>query len=214
VDHGCHAVKAGAAVLVAVSLGVVAGCSSGPGTGPALSGPQQRLGSPDSAAAPKVTVITPAPPTVAPLPKSAPLRVVVPAIGLDSGLMRLGITKDGTLEVPPNAVPAGWFTGGPTPGERGPAVIAGHVRWGRKAGVFARLARLKPGNEIRVARADRSTAVFRVNSVKTYRKTGFPAAAVYGNLGHAGLRLITCGGLNASTAKFDDNVVVFAELVK
>jgi len=28
------------------------------------------------------------------------------------------------------------------------------------------------------------------------------------------LRLITCGGLNAETGNFDDNIVVFADLVR
>jgi LPXTG-site transpeptidase (sortase) family protein len=215
VGYGYHAVRAGVAVLFAAILGV-AGCSSEPGTGPALSGPQQRAGSQDGTAAPKVTVITPVPipTTVAPLPRSAPVRVVMPSIGVDSRLMRLGIGKDGKLEVPPNGFPAGWFTGAPTPGERGPAIIAGHVHWARKAGVFARLAELKPGDRIRIARADRSTAVFRVTQVKTYRKTRFPGATVYGDLSHPGLRIITCGGLNESTAKYDDNVVVFADLVR
>jgi hypothetical protein len=34
---------------------------------------------------------------------------------------------------------------------------------------------------------------------------------VYGDLDHAGLRLITCGGL--SNGKFEANLVVFADLM-
>lgn len=213
VVRGQYAVKAGVAVLFAASL--IAGCSSGPVTGSALPGSSEP-GSPGSTAAPKVTVITPVPipTTVPPLPKSAPVRLEIPAIGVDSSLMRLGIDKTGALEVPRGGFPAGWFTGAPTPGERGPAIIAGHVRFGRQTGVFARLARLEVGDRIRVKRADDSTAVFKVTQVKNYRKTKFPAATVYGNLDHPGLRIITCGGLNDATAKFDDNVVVFADLMK
>jgi len=147
----------------------------------------------------------------APMRRSTPIRVAIPAIGVDSGLMRLGLKRDGSLQVPPNAFPAGWFTGAPTPGEKGPAVIAGHVRWSGQAGVFARLARLKPGDRIVVTRQDRSAAVFRVNRVKQYPKSRFPSSAVYGDLDHAGLRLITCGGLRSD--KYEANVVVFADLV-
>jgi sortase (surface protein transpeptidase) len=147
------------------------------------------------------------------LRKSTPIRVTIPAIGVDSGLMRLGIQRDGSLQVPPNGFPAGWFSGGPTPGEKGPAVLAGHVRWAGRAGVFARLARLTPGDRIVVTRQDRSVAVFRVTRVRQYPKSSFPTAAVYGDLDHAGLRLITCGGLDQVAEKYRANVVVFADLV-
>jgi LPXTG-site transpeptidase (sortase) family protein len=145
--------------------------------------------------------------------KSTPIRVTIPAIGVDSALIRLGLKRNGTLQVPPNGFPAGWFTGAPTPGERGPAVIAGHVRWSGRAGVFARLAKLKPGDTIAVTRQDRSTAVFRVSRVQQYPKTRFPSAAVYGDIDHAGLRLITCGGLDYVSEKYEANLVVFADLI-
>ena len=125
--------------------------------------------------------------------------------------MDLGLQKDGTLEVPPGAFPAGWFTGAPTPGELGPAIIVGHVRF-ETPGVFARLTDLRRDDEINVARKDGSTAEFRVTRVEHFAKAAFPTKKVYGNIDHAGLRLITCGGLDADTNKFDENVVVFAEL--
>ncbi|WP_269087190.1 class F sortase [Kribbella sp. ALI-6-A] len=145
--------------------------------------------------------------------RSTPTRVSIPAIGVDSSLMRLGLQSDGALQVPPNGFPAGWFTGAPTPGERGPAVIAGHVRWSGRAGVFAKLSRLKPGDKVTVTRQDRSTAVFRVSRVQQYAKTGFPSAAVYGDLDHAGLRLITCGGFDPRSKEYEANLVAFAELI-
>ncbi|MEV5968121.1 class F sortase [Kribbella sp. NPDC051952] len=144
--------------------------------------------------------------------KSAPIRVVIPAIGVDSALMRLGIKRNGTLQVPPNGFPAGWFTGAPSPGENGPAVIAGHVHWAGRAGVFARLAQLEPGDAITVTRQDRSTAVFRVTRLKQYPKATFPSAAVYGDVNHPVLRLITCGGLDTVSRKYEANLVVFADL--
>jgi sortase (surface protein transpeptidase) len=45
---------------------------------------------------------------------------------------------------------AGWFTGGPMPGQLGPAVIAGHVDSRTGPAVFHRLRDLRPGDQIRV----------------------------------------------------------------
>jgi sortase (surface protein transpeptidase) len=144
---------------------------------------------------------------------STPIRVVIPAIGVDSSLIRLGLASNGSLQVPPHGFPAGWFTGGPTPGAKGPAVILGHVHWAGRRGVFAGLGRLQAGDKITVTRQDRSTAVFRVVRTKQYPKSNFPSAAVYGDLDHAGLRLITCGGLDYVSGRYEANLVVFADLM-
>ncbi|HEY0817035.1 MAG TPA: class F sortase [Pseudonocardia sp.] len=138
----------------------------------------------------------------------------IPAIGVDSALMPLGLRADGSLQVPPSGFPAGWYTGAPSPGELGPAILAGHVDWGGHAGVFYRLRELKPDAEVTVTRQDGTAAVFRVTQVNEYPKDKFPTAAVYGDLDHAGLRLITCGGsFDRQTRNYDDNIVVFADLV-
>jgi sortase (surface protein transpeptidase) len=145
--------------------------------------------------------------------RSRPLRLQIPAIGVDSRMMSLGLQSDGSIEVPPGPFPAGWYTGSPTPGELGPAVLVGHVHWNERAGVFANLARLTSGDEVVVRRADGSSAVFRVIRTKQFSKDAFPTARVYGDLDYAGLRLITCGGRNPLTGTYEDNVVVFARLV-
>ncbi len=145
--------------------------------------------------------------------RSAPSRLRIPAIGVDSGLMELGLQSDGTLEVPPGAFPAGWFTGAPTPGELGPAIIAGHVRWNGTPGVFEHLSDLQVDDTVEIARADGSTAAFRVTRVAQFAKSAFPTEAVYGDIPRPGLRLITCGGLDPATNSYEENVVVFAVLV-
>ncbi len=191
-----------AALFVAMAAGLFGGSSA--------AGPPRA--EPSGAALPSTTP-GPAPAEAEPLtlPRSVPLRLRIPSIDVDSDLMSLGLQKDGTLEVPPGAFPAGWFTGAPTPGELGPAIIAGHVRF-KTPGVFERLTELRRDDEISVAREDGSSAVFVVTRVERFAKAAFPTRKVYGNIDHAGLRLITCGGLDASTNKFDENVVVFAEL--
>ena len=150
----------------------------------------------------------------APLAAAPPVRVRIPAIEVDSALIGLGLAADGTLQVPADGSVAGWFTGAPTPGERGPAVIAAHVDWNHAPGVFFRLRDLEPGDDVSVDRADGTTARFVVLGVEQYPKDAFPTERVYGDVDHAGLRLITCGGsFDRAARSYRDNVVVYAGLV-
>lgn len=150
-----------------------------------------------------------------PMGAATPVRLQIPVIGVDSDLMDLALQTDGTLEVPPTGFPAGWYTGAPTPGELGPAIIAGHVDWGGEPGVFFHLRDLAPGDEVTVTRQDGSTALFRVDRVERFTKEQFPTELVYADLDHAGLRLITCGGdFDRAARSYEDNLVVFASLVE
>ena len=145
------------------------------------------------------------------LPESDPVAVSIPRIGVQSTLVHLGLKKDGEMELPAPPV-AGWFTGGPTPGALGPAVITGHVTWNGPA-VFHRLGTMRRGDQVTVTREDGKTAVFTVSRVARFSKSRFPSRAVYGAIDHAGLRLITCGGTyDAARHRYLDNVVVFARL--
>ena len=118
------------------------------------------------------------------------------------------------MQVPLDPATAGWYRLGPTPGELGPAVIAGHVTWNQAAGVFFRLSELRGGDSVEVARDDDRVAVFEVTHVARYEKSKFPTRAVFGGVDHAGLRLITCGGeFDSSSHRYRDNVVAFAKLV-
>jgi sortase (surface protein transpeptidase) len=150
------------------------------------------------------------------LAPSAPVTLDIPAIAVHTGLLTLGLNPDGTVEVPPLDSPqAGWYDGSPTPGELGPAVILGHVDSARSGpAVFYDLAALLPGDTVDVTRADGSLVRFRVDSVERYPKRAFPADAVYGDLDHPGLRLITCGGAFDHAARsYEDNVVVYASAI-
>jgi hypothetical protein len=147
------------------------------------------------------------------LPASPPTAVRIPALGVTSDVMELGLRRDGSMEVPPGAYPVGWYDRSPTPGQLGPAVLAAHVDWAGRPGAFAGLDELLPGDTVEVDRADGSTAVFVVDRVEEHAKADFPSDAVYGDLDHAGLRLITCGGaFDEDTGDYADNVVVFAHL--
>jgi hypothetical protein len=195
--------RMGTLALVAIAIALT-GCSTG-STGSSDA-------SASSASAP--SSVAPSGNQPATMARSAPVRVRIPSIAVDSGLMDLGLRPDGTLEVPPAGFPAGWFTGAPTPGELGPAIIAGHVDWGGQPGVFYRLRDLKVGDEVTVGRKDGSTALFRVTAVERFSKQDFPTDRVYGAIDYAGLRLITCGGAFDTRARsYVDNIIAFGELV-
>ncbi|CCH89579.1 Peptidase C60 sortase A and B [Modestobacter italicus] len=148
------------------------------------------------------------------LPASAPIKVRIPALGVTSKVMELGLERDGSMEVPPGAYPVGWYDRSPTPGELGPAVLAGHVDWGGEPGAFYGLRELLPGDQVVVQREDGSTATFAVDRVEEHEKDGFPTDEVYGDVPYAGLRLITCGGtFDEDTGNYEDNVIVFATLL-
>jgi sortase (surface protein transpeptidase) len=144
---------------------------------------------------------------------AAPVSLTIPAIGVRTKLVDLGLNSNGTLQVPATTAVAGWYTGSPRPGEIGAAVIAGHVDSRSGLGIFFWLRNLRPGDRVYVGRADGTMAVFTVTSVRMYAKDEFPTAAVYGPVPDAELRLITCGGIfDRSAGSYLSNVVVFARL--
>ena len=140
-----------------------------------------------------------------------PVSLSIPAIGVHTRLIRLGLTAQGTLQAPVSTTVAGWYTAGPRPGQPGPAVIAGHIDSRLGPGVFFRLRLLRPGDRVFIRRADGTMAVFRVYAEQSYAKDRFPTQRVYGPAPGAQLRLITCGGtFDAATGSYLSNIVVYA----
>ncbi|HEX6257831.1 MAG TPA: class F sortase [Euzebyales bacterium] len=145
--------------------------------------------------------------------RTAPVRVRLPSVGIASDLERLDLADDGAIQTPRDWQRAGWYRGGPRPGELGAAVILGHVDSKTGPAVFHRLSRLRPGDEILVRRADRSVAVFTVDRLEQHRKTRFPTDDVYFPTPEPTLRLVTCGGaFDREAGSYTDNLVVFATL--
>jgi hypothetical protein len=151
------------------------------------------------------------------LERSEPVSLAIPAIGVDSAVLHLGLNADGTIQVPSLVTSAGmaaWYKYSATPGQVGASVIEGHVDSYQGPAVFFRLGALNPGDTIDVRLADGVTAIFRVTGVREYLKTQFPAKAIYGATDYAALRLITCGGVfDYATGHYLSSTVVFASLV-
>jgi len=144
-----------------------------------------------------------------------PVSLSIPAIGVRTRLIRLGLTAQGTLQVPATTSVAGWYTDGPRPGQPGPAVIVGHIDSTSGPGVFFRLRLLRPGDRVYVRRADGTLAVFGVYAEHSYPKDSFPTQRVYGPAPGPELRLITCGGtFDPATGSYLSNVVVYATQIR
>ena len=204
--------------VVGIALLAVAGAvliALGLTTGPRAAAP---IAAADSRA--PVTVAAPAPTAsgTPELPASPPTRIAIPALGVDSAVNPVGLNPDGTVQVPapgPLYDQAAWYTGSARPGQRGPAVILGHIDSAANGpSVFSRLSALRPLDEFTVTRADGRTLVYRVNSVKSYPKDAFPSQAVYGPTTRPEMRLITCGGaFDARARSYVDNTVVYANQI-
>jgi len=170
---------------------------------------------PAARATPKPTPrATPGPTPVGPpvLGAARPVRLRIPALGISTRLLSLGINPDHSVGVPPGPHQIGWFRGSPAPGALGPAVILGHVSWLGTPAAFFKLATLKRGDTLSVSRSDGFVVTFTVQGSRSYPKDSFPTSRVYGDLDYAGLRLITCSGdYDSHRHFFPDNLVVFAQ---
>jgi hypothetical protein len=140
-----------------------------------------------------------------------PIRVEIAHLDVRSDLIDLDLDARGHLKVPQDPALAGWWIGGPRPGEEGAAVIVGHVDSAHGPAVFHGLPRLEPGDTIVVHRADETEVRFAVERVERWPKDAFPTDAVYREADGAELRLITCGGrFDRRASRYLDNVIVFA----
>ena len=144
-----------------------------------------------------------------------PLRIRIPAIGVSARVVPLHREPDGTMQTPRRWENAGWYQPGAEPGERGPAVIAGHVDSTGGPAVFYRLRDLRRGNVISISRAGGSVVRFRVEGLERWPKSDFPTRRVFGRKPRISvLRVVTCSGnFDRSTGHYVDNTIVYAARV-
>jgi len=140
-----------------------------------------------------------------------PVRLRIPSQRINTPLQRLGQAADGTIAAPTEWQVAGWYDEGPRPGQKGPAVIVGHIDSRSGPAVFFRLPDLKRGDAVYVDREDGSTVRFRVTGRRQVAKARFPAKAVYSPTLRSSLLLMTCGGsFDQSAGHYRDNIIITA----
>ena len=145
----------------------------------------------------------------------APVHLSIPIIGVSVPLSVLTLNRNGTVNVPTNFAEPGWYNGDRSPGQKGSAVILGHVDNYHGPAVFFNLDQLQLGNRVDVTLADGRKLVFAVIGERMYKKTNFPDALVYGARNYPALQLVTCGGIfDPKTGHYLSNIVVFTALIK
>src|SRR6266702_4450913 len=132
-----------------------------------------------------------------PVPLLIPVRLLIPAIGINASVESVGIRSDSDLATPTQHPweDVGWYDLGPLPSERGSAVIDGHLdRPGGYPAVFWRLRDIQVGDDVQVIGSAGKAVHFRVTRIAYYRADQAPLQDIFGNLGGKYLNLITCAG--------------------
>jgi LPXTG-site transpeptidase (sortase) family protein len=162
-------------------------------------------------AAPAAVVATPPAPPAKPQAPDAPARLVIPAIGLNNPIVKVGTNSRGEMDVPSGTTnQVGWYARGTSPGEVGSAVIGAHVY-----AAFGKLNRLKAGNTIEVVAANGIKQTFVVEEVKTYKLGDMSAYHLFNRSDARRLNLITCAGSpTADGSTYTHRLVVYATLVE
>lgn len=146
---------------------------------------------------------------------SEPVSLEIPSINLTAQFENpLGLAPDGSVMVPESFETVGWYKYGPTPGERGPAVIIGHVDSYEGPAVFYSLGQVAVGGVVLVTREDGSTVTFSITGYERVPQDEFPSEKVYGNLPNAGIRLVTCTGTyDREVKRYTHNLIVYGTLI-
>lgn len=142
-----------------------------------------------------------------------PSRVTIPAIGVDAIINPYGLDESGGMAVPDNGDEVAWFEPGYKPGQRGNAVLAGHVDSEKAPAVFWDLKELAPGDEITVTDENGETLVFVVKDSVAYDTGEAPISDIFGSSPERGLNLITCTGyFDRGGGGYVERLVVYTEL--
>lgn len=147
-------------------------------------------------------------------PLGTPVRLMIPAISVDASIQQVGVTSKGEMGIPSNIADVGWFELGPRPGEKGSAVIAGHVDGENdEAGVFANLYKLKGGDKLYIKDDKGTVTPFIVRESRIYNP-GY-AEEVFSLNNSAYLNLVTCDGTwDGAKKSYSKRLVVFSDIAR
>ncbi|WP_165962819.1 class F sortase [Occultella glacieicola] len=225
--------RTGVAAAVA-GLALMVGCSLSPGGQPTTS-TATPVGDADPAGG---ATTEPAPGPSAPVPASpvpgegpipvvdstgtrtaepvvAPARLELAALGIDMPVTAVDIAPDGQMEIPENALVAGWYRFGPTAGAvSGAVVIAAHAgSYVTPVGPFHDLDEAAAGDPITVTLVDGTAVAYDVESVERLAKDVIDLGPYFDRTGEHRLVLITCGGRwDPERRSYDDNIVLTARI--
>jgi len=142
------------------------------------------------------------------------LRLKIPRINVYSDVEEVGLSSDGTMDVPINPYNVAWFKFGTRPGEKGSAVIAGHFGWkDGAAAAFDDLYKLSKGDKLYVEDNKGATITFVVRESRRYNLNADTSGIFVSNDGKPHLNLITCwGSWNEASQSYSGRLVVFTDM--
>lgn len=146
---------------------------------------------------------------------SPPSRIVIPAIGVDTDIVSVGLDRANAVVVPEDIRRVGWYRHAAAPGTaQGSAVLVAH-RDGREQGkgVFYDLGLLDLGDRVVVTTQGGDRVRYRVVARELLQKSAFGDAApdLFAIDGDARLTLISCGGYyDPNAGGYQANIVVTA----
>lgn len=149
-----------------------------------------------------------------------PVRLKIPKLNIDAGFQYTGLKSDGTMEIPNNIVDAGWYTGSARPGEKGVAIITGHVAQIRggvltKPGVFGDLNTLSAGDKLYVLNDKGESIMFVVRESRTYDPAAAATDVFKSTDGGVHLNLITCeGSWQPAQLSYTKRLIVFTDIAQ
>ncbi|WP_405217066.1 class F sortase [Agrococcus sp. Ld7] len=148
----------------------------------------------------------------APATVDPPASVRVPSVGLELGVVPVGVRDDGQMDVPDLVTELGWYRYGPAPGaDDGSAVLAAHFDSNIGAAPMASVLRASTGDTVEVTTASGELLLFRITAIEQITKAELPLESLFARDGEHAMQLVTCGGeWDAAAGAYEDNIVVTA----
>jgi sortase A len=149
---------------------------------------------------------------------AVPLKLEIPKLGIDATVEPVATDKNGQMGLPGDYHNVAWYAPGVIPGDKGDAVISGHLDWvvnGKLTpAVFINLGSLSVGDKLQIVGQDSKTLDFKVTETKLLAYNANPAqAGIFASDGPARLTLITCAGtFDQSLHQYTQRRVVTSQL--
>jgi LPXTG-site transpeptidase (sortase) family protein len=146
-------------------------------------------------------------------PPSSPQYLVIPSLNIYAPIESVGLDTQGVMKTPTTASQVAWYEQGFLPGQKGNALLTGHVDWTNGPAVFYHLRDLKEGDVIEVIDTQHQQWQFSVTQVISYPTTELPLQALAAPANTAHVNLVTCDGIfNARNQTYSNRVVVYTTL--
>lgn len=146
---------------------------------------------------------------------SDPKKIIIPKIGVDGFVEKVGIDQNNQVAVPTNLFLVGWFVKTASPGQPGLSVIDGHVSGRKNDGIFKDLEKLNVGDKYTVELGNGKKLTYQVISKKS-APVKDSVAVIFSQDPRvkSQLNLVTCSGnYDAKLHQYSERLTVAAKLV-